>query len=71
MTTQKESTIVLSEDNVRKASSLKDTLNYRSENAAISESLDITQEVVRVVQNGGKVILRESNGKSNQYVMKT
>ena len=70
MTDQSEMTIVLNKDTIEKATSLKTTLKHRTENAVINESLDITQQVVRVISEGGRVVLTEKNGKSNQFVMK-
>ncbi|MYD45484.1 MAG: hypothetical protein F4W92_03955 [Gammaproteobacteria bacterium] len=70
MTDQNEMTVVLKKDTIEKATSLKTALKHKTENAVINESLDITQQVVRVISEGGRVVLTEKNGKSNQFVMK-
>ena len=71
MANQTDGTVILNKETLEKATSLKNTLNHKTESAVISESLDITQQVVRVIRAGGSVVLTEKNGKANQVVMKT
>ena len=54
---------VLSEENVKKATSLKEKFEYQNEN--------IMQRVFTVIQKGGQVILKEKNGVANQIILKT
>ena len=63
--------IVLNKSDVETAQFLKKALDCKTDSEVVSESLNVTMHVVRVIREGGTVVLHEKNGMSNQMVVKT
>lgn len=67
---EREKTVTLDEDDLQTTSFLKSALDYDTDAEVVRESLRATQKVVRVIRDGGTVILKEKNGKANKMVVK-
>lgn len=70
MNEQERRTVVLSENDLETTEFLKSVLDCKTDAEVVRESLHATRRVVGVIHDGGTVILREKNGKTNRMVVK-
>ena len=62
-------TVVLNDDDFETTEFLKKALNCKTNDEVVSESLNATRHVVRVIRDGGTVILKKKNGRANNLIM--
>lgn len=64
-------TITLTPQDTQKAEFLREALRCKDNNEAVSESLHVARQAIKVVQEGGKVIFQERNGMANELKIRT